>query len=181
MLEIITIIILILFIIHMTILILLGLRKSSAYNHTIYLSGGRSVGENHGADFHQILDDIDEMDQTMIRGKNSVTSSFSYVYVRLYQLYTGRCYDAYLENTLQIGRAGSQKGNTPVMILDDPMVSKKHCMLYRRGDQILIQDLESTNHTYVNGSCIQGAVPITHGDHLSLGRSQYQFQCYFQR
>ena len=181
MLETITIIIFLLVIIHMIVLIFWGLRKSSSYNHTIYLSGGRPVGENQGADFRQILDDIDEMDQTIIKGKKSVTSSFSYVYVRLYQLYTGKCYDAYLENTLQIGRAGNQKGNTPVLILDDSMVSKKHCMLYRRGDQILIQDLESTNHTYVNGSCIQGAVPITHGDHLALGSSQYQFQCYFQR
>ena len=181
MLEIAAIIIVILFWIHMTVLILIGLRKSASYNHRIYLSGGRTVGENQAADYHQILNDIDEMDQTIIKSKNSVTSSFSFVYVRLYQLYTGKCYDTYLENTLQIGRVGSQKGNTPVLILDDPMVSKKHCMLYRRGDQILIQDLESTNHTYVNGSCIQGAVPITHGDHLSLGSSQYQFQCYFQR
>ena len=180
MLEIIAIIVIIAFIIHMTILIINGIRKRNDYSQTIYLSGGRAVGENQGADYYQLLKGFGEMDETVIKEKNSVTSSFSYIYIRLYQLYTGRCYDSYLENTLQIGRAGCAE-NIPMLILDDPMVSKKHCMLYRRGDQILIQDLESTNHTYVNGCKIQGAVPISHGDQLALGKSQYQFQCYYQR
>lgn len=165
---------------HMLSLFLKGLKKNHGYNHTIYLSGGKYVGENHGADYRPLLDDIDEWNDTAIRGTTHVTSSFSYVYVRLYQFYTGKTYDACLENTLQIGRVESQ-GTTAALVLDDPMVSKKHCMLYRRGDQILIQDLESKNHTYVNGCKIEGAVPICHGDQLSLGQSRYQFQCYFQR
>lgn len=180
MLETITIIVLVSFVIHMIVLIIKGLGKVHAYNQTIFLSGGRYVGEYQGSDYRQLLDDIDELEDTVVRGRNSVTSSFSYIYIRLYQLYTGRCYDAYLENTLQIGRVGAA-GNVPALIMDDPMVSKKHCMLYRRGDKIFIQDLESTNHTYVNGCLIQGAVPISHGDQLSLGKSQYQFQCYYLR
>ena len=180
MLGIIAITIVILFIIHMTVLFFMHVGRSQNYNQTIYLSGGKAVGENRGADYHQLVNDIDEMSGTVLKGQNSVTSSFSYIYVRLYQLYTGKCYDSYLEDTLQIGREGNL-GNAPALILGDPMVSKKHCMLYRRGDKILIQDLESTNHTYVNGCKIQGAVPITHGDQLSLGNSQYQFQCYYLR
>lgn len=178
MLEIITIIVIVFFIVHMTILIIKGMRENRSYNQTIFLSGGRYASENQAGSY-RIVDGSHEEEDTVVKGKYTVTSSFSCVYVRLYQLYTGKCYDSYLENTLQIGRSG---GNAAaVLILDDPMVSKKHCMLYRRGDQILIQDLESTNHTYVNGCRIEGAVPITHGDQLSLGNSQYQFQCYYQR
>ena len=180
MLEIIAMTVVVLFMIHMTVLLLRCVGKSQNDNQTIYLSGGKAVEENRGAGYQQLLADIDAQDATVVNGRNMVTSSFSYIYIRLYQLYTGKCYDSYLENTLQIGREGSM-GNMPVLVLDDPMVSKKHCMLYRRGDNILIQDLESTNHTYVNGCKIQGAVPISHGDQLSLGRSQYQFQCYYQR
>ena len=178
MLEIITIIVVIFFIIHMTFLIMKGVQENRSYNQTIFLSGGRYASVNQGGSY-RIVDSNLEEENTILKHKNTVTSSFSCVYVRLYQLYTGKCYDAYLENTLQIGRSGGN--NAAVLILDDPMVSKKHCMLYRRGDQILIQDLESTNHTYVNGCKIEGAVPITHGDQLSLGNSQYQFQCYYQR
>ena len=178
MLEIITIIAVIFFIIHMTILIIKGMRENRSYNQTIFLSGGRYASENQGGSY-RIIDSSLEEEDTILKGKNAVTSSFSCVYIRLYQLYTGKCYDAYLENTLQIGRL--EDNTVAALILEDPMVSKKHCMLYRRGDQILIQDLESTNHTYVNGCRIEGAVPITHGDQLSLGNSQYQFQCYYQR
>lgn len=179
MLEVIAITVVLSVIIHMTVLLLVNLRKNHTCHQKIFLSGGRYAGEYQGAVYHQILDDMNEMDETVVQGKLTVTSSFSFIYIRLYQLYTGKCYDSYLENMLQIGRINGA-GDIPALILDDPMVSKKHCMLYRRGDQIMIQDLESTNHTFVNGCQIEGAVPITHGDRLSLGKSQYQFQCYYQ-
>ena len=179
MIEIIAVIIFVVFTIHMTVLITRLLLKKHFYNHTIYLAGGKYAGDYQGTGY-RLIDDVDEAGRTIVREKTVVTSSFSAVYVRLYQLYTGRCYDAYLESVLQIGRIeGSPE--TPALILDDSVVSKKHCMLYRRGNQLLIQDLESTNHTYLNGCQIQGVVPITHGDHLSLGGSEYQFQCYYQR
>lgn len=179
MLEMLTIVVVVSFIIHMLILIIRGIRKNNVYNQTIFLSGGRYGGVHQGAQY-RIVDENIEANDTLVSEKNSVTSSFSGIYIRLYQLYTGKCYDAYLQNMLRIGRAGIAE-NAAVLYLDDPMVSKKHCMLFRRGDQILIQDLESTNHTYVNGCKIQGAVPITHGDQISLGNSKYQFQCYYQR
>lgn len=179
MLEIIAIIVLVLFLIHIATLVIRGTGKSHSYNQTIFLSGGRYAGETQGGQY-RIIDEGIEEENTVLNGKRAVTSSFSLVYIRLYQLYTGKCYDSSLEYTLQIGRSG-ENSTGAVLILDDPMVSKKHCMLYRRGDQILIQDLESTNHTYVNGCRIEGAVPITHGDQLALGKSQYQFQCYYQR
>lgn len=180
MLEIAAITVVVLFITQLTVSMIINLRKNHSCHQKIFLSGGRYAGEYQGAVYHQLLDDMDEQDKTIVNGKKQVTSSFSFIYIRLYQLYTGRCFDSYLENMLQIGRAEGT-GDIPALILDDPMVSKKHCILYRRGDQIMIQDLQSTNHTFVNGCQIQGAVPITHGDQLSLGKSQYQFQCYYQR
>ncbi len=179
MLEIVAITVVLLFVVHIAILLIINLGKNHSCHQKIFLSGGSYAGEYQGAVYHQLLDDMNEMNDTIVQGKPMVTSSFSFIYIRLYQLYTGKCYDSYLEDVLQIGR-GSGTADTPALILDDPMVSKKHCKLYRRGDQIMIQDLESTNHTYVNGCRIEGAVPITHGDRLSLGKSQYQFQCYYQ-
>ena len=96
------------------------------------------------------------------------------------QLHTGACYDAYLETALQIGRYG-EEGEYAKLSIEEPSISKIHCMLYRRGEQILIQDMKSTNHTYVNGHKIEGAVLISHGDILTLGQCKFQFQCYYQR
>ncbi len=167
-------------IVHITFLLTRRFFKKNCYNYLIYLSGGRYAGDYQGASHGLIEPNGNDDTDTFVKRREPVTSSFSTVYIRLYQVDTRRCYEAYLENELQIGRSGGN-GEIAELILDDPMVSKKHCMIYRRGDQILIQDLGSTNHTYVNGCRIQGAMPLSHGDHLILGRSQYQFQCYCQR
>lgn len=180
MLEVAAITVVLLFAVHMVFIVVGCLKRNNDYNQTIFLSGGRYVGAHRGMEHRQLLNDMDELSDTIFRGEESVTSSFSTVHIRLYQFYTGKCYDAYLENTLQIGR-GEGNAGIPSLILEDPMVSKRHCLLFRRGDRIFIQDLESTNHTFINGYQVQGTVPITHGDQLSLGNSQYQFQCYYQR
>lgn len=173
---------LILFGIHMLALWIKALGRKSVLNQTIYLSGGRYASDVQGPSHRHLIEEIDEMSSTFIRDFKSgkVTSSFSCVYIRLYQLYTGVCYDAYLETTLQIGRCG-EDGEYAKLIIDEPSISKVHCMLYRRGEQILVQDMKSTNHTYVNEHKIEGAVLISHGDVLTLGQCKFQFQCYYQR
>jgi ABC-type multidrug transport system ATPase subunit len=49
------------------------------------------------------------------------------------------------------------------------MVSWRHAQLSRRGSQLVLEDLKSTNGTYVNGKRIQGAVNVKAGDVLALG------------
>ena len=85
MLEIITIIVIVFFIVHMTILIIKGIRENRSYNQTIFLSGGRYASENQGGSY-RIVDGILEEEDTVVKEKNTVTSSFSCVYVRLYQI-----------------------------------------------------------------------------------------------
>lgn len=173
---------LVLFVIHMIVLLIKAAGRKAAMNQTIYLSGGRYASEIEGPKQHHLIEEIDEMSSTIIRDFKSgkVTSSFSCIYIRLCQLHTGACYDAYLETALQIGRYG-EEGEYAKLSIEEPSISKIHCMLYRRGEQILIQDMKSTNHTYVNGHKIEGAVLISHGDTLTLGQCKFQFQCYYQR
>lgn len=167
-------------ILHIAVLILRFLLRDSSYNQMIILSGGKYVG-NCDPLYHQLLDGVDTDNPTIIRQnvQEPVTSHFPSVYIGLYQLYTGRTYEGWLESELQVGRMG-QQGEIPVLVLDDAAVSKKHCMFYRQGEQVMVKDLGSKNHTYVNGCRIQGAVPITEGDRLSLGNSEYYFRCSYQ-
>lgn len=175
-------VILVLFGSHMIVLLVETLSRKAAFNQTIYLSGGRYASEVEGPKQRHLIEELDEMSSTFIRDFKSgkVTSSFSCIYIRLYQLYTGVCYDAYLETALQIGRYG-EDGEYAKLLIEEPSISKVHCMIYRRGEQILIQDMKSTNHTYVNDHKIEGAVLISHGDTLTLGQCKFQFQCYYQR
>lgn len=54
--------------------------------------------------------------------------------------------------------------------LVDRSLSKKHAVVWREGERILIQDLHSTNGTTINGRRIVDAEPVEPGARLMLGR-----------
>src|SRR3954447_22167380 len=56
----------------------------------------------------------------------------------------------------------------------DPALSRKHCLLVRNDDEIILRDLESRNGTLVNGEQV-AAQSLQHGDHISVGDSVFVF------
>jgi len=54
-------------------------------------------------------------------------------------------------------------------VLNYPMISSRHARLYRVGATILIEDLGSTNGTFVNGKRIRRPTPVQPGDVIGLG------------
>src|SRR5437588_2523713 len=56
------------------------------------------------------------------------------------------------------------------MVLVEDMVSRKHAKITASGDQIVIQDLGSTNGTFVNGEKIKRA-RLKEGDRVLIGTS----------
>jgi pSer/pThr/pTyr-binding forkhead associated (FHA) protein len=55
------------------------------------------------------------------------------------------------------------------LVLDDQTVSSHHARLAYRKQQWWLEDLASTNGTYLNGEAVLTPVVITHGDELKLG------------
>lgn len=156
--------------------------RDNNYNQNIWIHGGQSVGEDGPRMDGLLLYGQGNQMNTIVRKRpqERVTSSFSVIYIRLLRESTGECYDSYLEYQLEIGRSSGGSGDSKLQI-NDPMVSRRHCLLYRKGDQIMIQDLGSTNRTYVNGCLLSGAMPLSHGDQIGFGGSTYQFLCFYQR
>ena len=57
--------------------------------------------------------------------------------------------------------------------IDEALVSRLHCRLTTdASDQLIVEDLESTNGTLVNGDRVARAV-LREGDILTVGRVQF--------
>lgn len=55
------------------------------------------------------------------------------------------------------------------IVVSDSSVSSKHCRLFRRGQQWILEDLNSSNGTFVNGVRINGPTPVSTTDWVVLG------------
>jgi pSer/pThr/pTyr-binding forkhead associated (FHA) protein len=50
-----------------------------------------------------------------------------------------------------------------------PAISKRHCAVMVRGNQVFVRDFGSTNGTFVNGALVQGETELHDGDLLKVG------------
>jgi len=50
--------------------------------------------------------------------------------------------------------------------VDSSRVSRRHCCLVLRHDEVVIRDLNSMNGTWVNGQPVEAAATLRHGDEL---------------
>ena len=59
--------------------------------------------------------------------------------------------------------------------VDEPLVSRRHASIERRGDGWVVVDLGSTNLTRVNGQRVRRERELAHGDELHFGRAKLVF------
>ena len=57
------------------------------------------------------------------------------------------------------------------VVVDSPLASARHCQLTQTPDGFLLDDLGSTNGTYVNGLRIASPTRVTPGEPITLGRT----------
>ena len=73
---------------------------------------------------------------------------------------------------LTVGRGGQND-----LVLDgDEFASARHARIESRGDGVWVQDLESTNGTFVNGSRVAGAQRLNAGDVLRVGETDLRVE-----
>lgn len=62
------------------------------------------------------------------------------------------------------------------LVLEDPEVSRRHAVLRRSGETLVIEDLDSTNGTFVNRERIRSPIPIGPGDQVRVGRTTLEIE-----
>jgi FHA domain len=60
--------------------------------------------------------------------------------------------------------------------LEDQFSSSRHARLAAHGDAIVVEDLGSTNGTYLNGEPLSGPQPLHDGDRIRIGDSEFIFE-----
>lgn len=164
---------------HMVWLLIRQLSRDMHYNMNICSSNGEKVTDAPDGAWNQLL--IDPFSETILGTphdpREPVTSDFGFLCLRMCSETTGMYYEGWMSDRLIVGRRTPENTGEGIWI-DDSMVSKHHCMFFRRGDQIYLQDMDSTNHTWVNGILTDSAVQVSHGDHVRVGRDVYQLQFY---
>ena len=72
-----------------------------------------------------------------------------------------------LGDELTVGRGGG----CGVVLPEDTFVSTVHARLFRRGDDLFVEDLGSRNGTFVNGEQVQAPTKLRRGDRVQFGQT----------
>jgi FHA domain len=82
----------------------------------------------------------------------------------------GMIYD--LDGDLVLGR-----GDHAEIRLEDPFASSRHARIYAQAGTLVLEDLRSTNGTYLNEELLDTTPrPLHPGDHLRIGESEFVFE-----
>jgi hypothetical protein len=69
------------------------------------------------------------------------------------------------------------RGDGNDLVLDgDEFASSRHAQIEARGDGVWVQDLDSTNGTFVNGARVVGAERMSPGDVLRVGETDLRVE-----
>ena len=77
---------------------------------------------------------------------------------------SGRAYE--LADELTVGRAAGCQ-----ITLDDTYASQLHARVFRKDGQLFVEDLGSTNGTYLNRKKVTAPVALRKGDRLQVGKT----------
>ena len=67
------------------------------------------------------------------------------------------------------------RGDQAEIRLEDPFASSRHARLLRQGGIVVLEDLGSTNGTYLNEELLSGPQPLHQGDRVRIGDSEFTY------
>ena len=75
-----------------------------------------------------------------------------------------------IEESLRIGRHPYNE-----VSVGDHAMSRYHCWISKYESDVIIEDLGSSNGTFVNGSAIAKPTLLQPGDRVKIGKSEFEF------
>jgi pilus assembly protein CpaF len=72
---------------------------------------------------------------------------------------------------LQLGRSVIGKGQQSDILIDEQLLSRRHCALEVSQEGVVVEDLASTNGTFVDEAPVERATPLPSGSSARLGKN----------
>jgi FHA domain len=76
------------------------------------------------------------------------------------------------DGATSIGRSSA----SDIILKSDDYASGRHARLSRHGGLLYVEDMDSTNGTFVNGRKTVGATPLRHGDTVRIGSTTFRYE-----
>jgi len=76
------------------------------------------------------------------------------------------------DGATSIGRSSASN----IVLKSDDYASGRHARLTRHGGLLYVEDMGSTNGTFVNGRKAVGATPLRHGDTVRIGSTTFRYE-----
>jgi pSer/pThr/pTyr-binding forkhead associated (FHA) protein len=80
--------------------------------------------------------------------------------------------------SLPLRESGTVIGRNPecALVLDDDFASGRHARVFQRDGAWFVEDLGSTNGTYLNEELLDGPRPLHPGDRIRIGDSTFTYE-----
>ncbi|MFY9265682.1 MAG: FHA domain-containing protein [Solirubrobacterales bacterium] len=62
------------------------------------------------------------------------------------------------------------------VIVEDPFASSRHARIFARGPYNFVEDLGSTNGTFLNGSRVDSPRRLSPGDRITIGDTEFRYE-----
>jgi pSer/pThr/pTyr-binding forkhead associated (FHA) protein len=76
------------------------------------------------------------------------------------------------DGATSVGRSSA----SDIVLKSDDYASGRHAQLTHHGGLLYVEDLGSTNGTFVNGRKTVGATPLRHGDSVRVGSTTFRYE-----
>jgi len=152
---------------------LTGGEVEQAEGHTVYFDGGTTGADDAGETGNELIDTMGGTEHSV--EAHAVTEEQPKIEITLDNPNEPISLNLSAENPqMTLGREGC-------IAIDDARASREHCqiVLGSDGETITVEDLDSSNGTYVNEVKIMGRHTLVDGDIVRIGRTEYttRLQC----
>lgn len=144
--------------------------RNQGVKRDVYISGGMNPDTGRlCSDKSYFKYNGNTVSTVVVNGNYNQAASLS---VTLYDVKKDNEYSLVINDFAIIGR----KKDCSDLEICDSLVSKQHCMFSLYGGNLYISDLNSSNHTYLNGVIVTGEKQCKSGDIVKIGNTELKLR-----